>query len=332
MGDAYAGPRSVVTRELTAYETEQIKQIAAWKSTPTNPAAELWNLIVLQAAKIVTVLVPDVLVRSAIESSYNAAEKLAIPQSIARRATVVDVRDLRQKPLEECDRLAQQVGTAARTLATVEGAVTGAGGALTTLIDVPLLFVSALRTIVQVSHCYGYSGDEPRDRYFNLGVLTIAMAGSLATRLERLDQLQDLEKLLVEETQVDLIRSELLSFLFQLEIFEDVPGIGIVSGALLNLSFMHRVDVTARRVFQERWLKDNGKIVEIAPAVESPRNLAAGLTGLVGAPPIRRVTISPLARRFLCSPSLGSFIRRAPGWFNSPPYRRRPPARSFPLV
>ena len=32
------------------------------------------------------------------------------------------------------------------------------------------------------------------------------------------------------------ITSELLSFLFQLEIFEDEPGIGIVSGGLLNLS------------------------------------------------------------------------------------------------
>jgi hypothetical protein len=70
--------------------------------------------------------------------------------------------------------------------------------------------------------------------------------------------------------------------LFQLEIFEDVPGIGIASGALLNLSFMHRVDVTARRVFQERWLQENGKIEEIAPMIESARHLVPGWSGLVG--------------------------------------------------
>jgi EcsC protein family len=135
---------------------------------------------------------------------------------------------------------------------------------------------------VRIGYCYGYPADTPKDRYFNLGILTIATAGSLAIRLERLDQLKDLEEILIEETQVDVIRSELLSFLFQLEVFEDIPGIGVISGALMNLSFMHRVDVTARKVFQERWLKDNGKVAEIAPAEELARNLAVGWSGLAG--------------------------------------------------
>jgi EcsC protein family len=270
------------TRELSAYEAEQIRQIVTWKSEAVNPIAEAWNLTILQAAKLVTVVIPDVVVRSAIELAYTLAQKLAPPAGIERKAGVRDINELRQKSLEVCDKLAQEVSAAARIVATVEGAITGVGGMATTAIDVPLLFASALRTIIQIGHCYGYASNEPKDRYFNLGILTIATAGTLATRLERLDQLQDLEKLLVEETQVDLIRSELLSFLFQLEIFEDVPGIGIVSGALLNLSFMHRVDVTARRVFQARWLKDNGKVEVIAPVVEFPRNLVPGWSGLVG--------------------------------------------------
>ncbi len=273
---------TALTEQLTAYETEQVDAIAHWKSRPINPVAELWNVSVLQAAKLVTLVLPDAMVRSAIESSYRAAQKLARPNGIAKQAGVNDVRGLRKKRLAECDRLAQQVASAARTMATIEGAVTGVGGPLTTFIDVPILFISALRTILQISHCYGYRGDDPRDRYFNLGVLTIATAGSVATRMERLEQLQDLEKLLVEETQVDVIRSELLSFFFQLEIFEDVPGIGIVSGGLLNLAFMHRVDSAARRVFQERWLRDNGKVQAIAPAATPARTLAGGWAGVFG--------------------------------------------------
>ena len=92
-----------------------------------------------------------------------------------------DVRELRKSPLEECDRLTHRVSFAARMLAAAEGAATGAGGAATTLIDVPLLFASALRTIIRIGQCYGYPGGEPRDRYFNLGVLTVATAGSVAT-------------------------------------------------------------------------------------------------------------------------------------------------------
>jgi hypothetical protein len=153
---------------------------------------------------------------------------------------VLDIKELKNKAVEECDRLAHRASIAARTLATAEGAVTGVGGIRTTTIDVPLLFISALRTIVRISHCYEYSGDDPRDRYFNLGILTIATAGTLASRLERLDQLQDLEKLLIEETQVDLIRSELLSFLFQLDIPSGLLRADVL--ALLGHRALHEED------------------------------------------------------------------------------------------
>src|SRR5205823_4310250 len=127
----------------------------------------------------------------------------------------------------------------------------------------------ALRTILKIGHCYGYPLDQPKDRPFVLGLLIAATSGSLETRRSRLSQLRELEELVLEETHEEVLAEEVLAFLFQLEAFEEVPGIGAVSGALLNLSFMHRVDVTARRVFQERWLSDNGKVREIAPA-EAP--------------------------------------------------------------
>ena len=67
--------------------------------------------------------------------------------------------------------------------------------------------------------------------------------------------------------------------MFQLEVFEGIPGIGAVSGALLNLAFIHRVEITARRVFQERWMRHNGKVDAIAPAEVPAHKLAAGWAG-----------------------------------------------------
>ena len=189
---------------------------------------------------------------------------------------------MQKKPLEECDRLAKQVGLTAQALATAEGAITGAGGVLTTLIDVPILFILGLRTVLKISHCYGFSAEQPKDRYFNLGVLTTATSSSLATRRERLDRLQDLENLLIEEIQVEIVTQELLSILFQLEVFEEVPYVGAASGAILNLAYIHRIDLTARRIFQERWLRANGKTEEIMPADAPAHHLAAGWGGLAG--------------------------------------------------
>jgi hypothetical protein len=44
---------------------------------------------------------------------------------------------------------------------------------------------------------------------------------------------------------------------------------------------MRRVDNTARRIFQERWLKDNGKVRSIAPAPAHSRSLETGWTGVL---------------------------------------------------
>jgi EcsC protein family len=267
---------------LNKYEAEQVREIAAWKSLPPNLLSELWNTLALQPAKVVAMVIPDAIVRGAIELAYDASEVLAGRESIKRQAGVRDIVELRKKPLEECDRLAKQAGMTAQALAVAEGAATGAGGVLTTLLDVPILFVLGLRTILRISYCYGFPVETPKDRYFNLGVLTAATSGSLPTRRQRLGQLRDLENLLVEEIQVETVTQELLSILFQLELFEEVPGLGAASGALINLAFMRRLDVTARRIFQERWLVANGKTREITPAEAPAHHLAPGLAGLLG--------------------------------------------------
>ena len=232
--------------------------------------------------RVVEKLIPDRSVQAAIEKSYDIAARLGRSEDIQRRAGVKDLHELRDKPMEECDRLAKEVGLAAQTLAVAEGAATGAGGVLTTLIDVPLLFVLAMRTIIKIGHCYGYPLEHHKGRHFVLGVLLTALSDSLETRHLRLNRLRDLEELLVVETQEEILTEELLSFLFQLEIFEEVPGVGAISGAVLNLAFMRRVDETAQRIFQERWLRGNGKIGTIAPAVAANRHLARGWSGTLG--------------------------------------------------
>jgi hypothetical protein len=268
--------------KLTAYETEQVRQIAAWKSKPPNPLSELVKKITLAGADYVEKVIPDDLVRVAIEKAYKASELLDAREAIQRLAGIKDLRELWHKPLEECDRLACRVHVESQTLATVEGAATGAGGVFTTLIDLPLLFVLSLRTILKIGHCYGYPLEHGKDQRFVLGVLIAATSGSLEIKRKRLDQLRELEHLLIEETQEEILAEEALSLLFQLEIFEDIPGVGAISGAWLNLSFMRRVDHTAQRVFQERWLRHNGKVHTIMPAPIHERHLVGGWSGALG--------------------------------------------------
>jgi hypothetical protein len=267
---------------LTSYEAGIVREIAAWKSRPPNPFSELFDMIAMPLADLIEKVIPDNLVREAIAKSYNLSEVIAGQEDIKRQAGVRELGELLKKSLEECDSLALRVSAGARAWATVEGAATGAGGALTTVIDIPLMFVLALRTILKIGHCYGYALDRAEDQHFVLGILIAASSSSLQIKRQRLEDLKRIEELLLEETQEEILAEEALSLLFQLEVFEEVPGVGMISGAVLNLFFIRRVDRTARHVFQERWLADNGKVDVIAPAPVHERHVAGGLSAVFG--------------------------------------------------
>ncbi len=269
--------------KLTDYEESQARAIALWKSAPPHPLSELWKMVLIPAAHLLGRVLPAPLVRFSIERAYDAAEFAAGQKDIELQAGVAELSELHKRPMEECDRLATRVGIAAELLATAEGVATGSGGVWTTLLDVPLVFVLALRTIIKVGHCYGYRLDQWKDRPFVLGVFIVATSNTLEDRRARLKQLREMEQFMLVQAQVNMVSEEVLSFIFQLEIFEDIPGIGAVTGGLLNLTFMQRIEHTARRVFQERWLLDNGKIeTELRPADVPARQLARGWRGAMG--------------------------------------------------
>jgi hypothetical protein len=117
---------TVAQRQLSAYDAEQVRQIAMWKSDPPNPLAELWKMIVVPVAKVVEKVVPDSMVGFAIERAYDVSALLAGQKDILTKAGVKELSELHAKPLEECDGLSKRVGLIAESLAALEGVATGA--------------------------------------------------------------------------------------------------------------------------------------------------------------------------------------------------------------
>ena len=251
---------------LTEYERRQIEKIAAWKAEFPNPFGELFRRAAQPLAKAVEFVVPDRVALGALNAAYKASDLTATQGDIKRQAGVRDIAELRHKPLEVCDRLSRRVGTMAQGVAAVEGAATGAGGVWTTVLDIPLLFTVCLRTIIKAGHCYGYALDRPTDKAWVMGAFAVALSSTKERRTDLLARLREIEDLLLEEIQEQIVVEETASLLTQLEVFEDIPVFGAATGTLLNWFEAHKVDVTARHLFQERWLRDNGKIDRIEPA------------------------------------------------------------------
>src|ERR1700729_3324142 len=105
-------------KRLTDHEAGQVRQIAAWKSEPPNPLSELWKIITQPGAKVLGMVIPNGLARAAIEKADDVADFMAGQEDIKRRFGVRDLDELRDRPMEECDRMAREVGLAAQALAT----------------------------------------------------------------------------------------------------------------------------------------------------------------------------------------------------------------------
>jgi hypothetical protein len=255
---------------LTEYESRQVQKIAEWKSAFPNPFGELFHRAALPVAKFAETVIPDRIALSAIEAAYRAADLTATTEDLKRQAGVDEIAELRHKPLEVCDRLARRVGTLAQGVATLEGAATGAGGVFTTVLDIPLLFTLCLRTITKIGRCYGYPLDRPTDKAWVLGAFCVALSSTKSQRHERASRLREIEDLVLEETQEEIVLEEAASLLTQLEVFESIPVFAAVTGGLLNLVTAHKTDLAARHLFQERWLRDNGKLDVIEPLPETP--------------------------------------------------------------
>jgi hypothetical protein len=252
---------------LSDYEAHVVEEIAAWKGEKMGIYGRVTNKVTRPFAWALRHVIPEIAARKAIEAAYATSDWLAGPAEVLQKGAVQKLEELQHKSLELSDRLADQIGLGSQAVAAVDGAVTGAGGFLFAAADVGALAVVALRAIHRLGHCYGYPLDQPQDRAYILGILMVAGIKSPTERLELLGKLQQVEHWVLAETVEALALESLSKQFIKLASLEAVPGVGAVFGSVANVVFVRQVLRTARHIFQERWLRGNGKIDAIPPAI-----------------------------------------------------------------
>jgi hypothetical protein len=246
--------------EVTQYEAGIIREIASWKAEKHDPYHRLTAGLTRPLARGLQHVIPQSTARAAIETAYNTSKWLASSADILEKGGVGSVDELRHKSLELSDQLADVVGHESQTMAAVDGAVTGAGGVLLSVADVGMLAVLALRAVHRTGQCYGYSLDRPEDRAYALGILMLAGLKSHAERLEVMGKLRNVEQWALGEAVEAVAIERIAQKLIEVASLESIPGLGLVLGSASNLYFIRQVLRAARHVFQERWLRENGKL------------------------------------------------------------------------
>ncbi len=303
---------------LTDYERLQLEAIASWKGEELGWASRTMDWVRRPLGRLGEHLIPESTLRKALDSLEAALDTDRQVPEFLKEAGVTRVEDLQRAPLQECDRLALRGGVRAERMALGLGAAAGVGGLPTELAGIPLFLTAALRSIHRTALCYGYCIAAQAGRHYLLGVLELACVNeparrqSIRRRLARMDQGQvgNAEPPIGLDAVEEGVASDLA--------LEAVPIVGDPVAIILDYTMMKRVDRTARMVFQERWLKDNGRIEgEIAavpahPRDEAVRNLReiAGQTMYLASFGIGFGVVLPIAAVGLAAGVLPSAARR----------------------
>lgn len=268
---------------LTKYERDQIREIKRWKSEEPSVVSKAFGIILSPVTWLVSKIIPEAAIRGALDFSSSVAEWLTDTKDIVRDAGVSSVSELRNHDLEKSDNLANEVHNWAIGIASAEGGVAGTVGLPGMAVDVPAVIVLALRTIHKIGVCYGYEVNTKHDKDFVLAILAASGANEMGEKLAALATLRTVEVAIAKQTWKQLgmkaaknqmgkeagiigiksLAKQLGINLTKRKALQAIPAIGALVGASVNGWYIKEVGWAARRAFQERWLIDNEKIIEI---------------------------------------------------------------------
>ncbi len=256
--------------QLSPYEASQVEEIARWKSTEPSLLTHAVEMVAQPIAWGVKRVVPAEVVRQAIHllNRLADAKMRRTPEAAAIARSEVLARQ--RESLEVCDRVAAQVIRGAERLSAGRGLVIRQLGHAF-IGRLPLQLVTAMATITKVGHCYGYPLDRPLDRAVVLDLLELALVESSSKRREVLARMHaaldapESANLDVNEIAVTAGRDVLADELAD-ELLSRIPLIGRMIGFIGDRTFVRIAGEGAERFFQERRLRDEGKVTEIVPS------------------------------------------------------------------
>lgn len=275
-------------KKLTKYEKGQVDAIEKWKKEEPGVINQLFGIAVEPLAWLVAKVVPEASLQGALDFGNAMAYWLTDTNDIIRDGGVSSLEELRKKNLELSDRLADEVHNWAIGAAVVEGAGTGVFGLPGAAADVPAIITLALRTIHKIGVCYGFECSSELDKKMVLGILSASAANTISEKVAALAALKSVEVTLAKvawkkmaekaaERQlgkeaalltIKNLAKQLGVNITKRKALAAIPFIGAAIGGSVNGWYIKEVGWAARRAFQERWLIENKKIIEVEFEVE----------------------------------------------------------------
>ncbi|MFD2701041.1 EcsC family protein [Paenibacillus shunpengii] len=169
--------------------------------------------------------------------------------------------------LATADEEAKELFTLYQKIAVAEGAGTGAGGIMFSMVDFPALIGIKMKYLFETAHVYGYDTKQFSERIFILKVFQMTYSGA-ENRADLLDSIKHwhIEK---EQWLSDADYSKNMDWeSFQKEyrdaidfrkMLQMVPGIGAIAGAWANYTILEELREFAMNAYRLRRLHDDAE-------------------------------------------------------------------------
>lgn len=264
--------KPIITDEL--YIENQIREIIEWENQEPSVIEKGFNKL-MGWSSFTAKVIPEAIVQEAINRACDLGKMLANKKDILQEANIRDIEELRHKGLRLSDTLADSVHNWAIGIAGSEGLATGFGGTATMIADIGMVITLAFRSIHKIAMCYGYEVNTVAEKKFVLDILSVSSANTLRERKEALIALRSsiMQRKMMEEllmsSLIKKLAKQLGINLTKRKAMQLIPVVGAGIGAAVNASYMRDVIWSARRIYQKRWLADNGYILDSAITVNN---------------------------------------------------------------
>lgn len=273
---------------LTDYERQQIRKISAWLREETPPLQQAVQSVNATVERQVSqMLSPEhlAILRKASDRLLANSDRAwqHLKQRLGNARMPVDHwQDLKDQPLEVCDRLQASVAGAALTKAAIEALITAPLDFLGELVDVGFALLLGLKTIQEVGLCYGFGSETTAEQHMIWGTFGVNFASTAKERQHLLLSLlhpseesergaiagflEDSAFEVFTDNTVEVVLSRALVTLSEELSGELIPVIGVALGVLESEKLAHEVATTARYIYQLRWLlrAHGGRGVDLA--------------------------------------------------------------------
>lgn len=240
---------------MTNYEQIMRRELYTWQRKMMRKPGIL-NRLSKKAQDKINSIIPEKVHNAITIAIKQMVRGVLFSAKLTTREKAIELK------LEATDAIVEEIIKKYRTTATVEGALTGAGGFWLGLADFPLLIAIKIKMLFEIAATYGFSLNDYKERVYILHIFQLAFSSAQHRRkvfIEMKDWNEQSKSLPNDINQFDWrpFQQEYRDYIDLAKLAQLIPVIGAPVGAVVNYRLIRKLGFTAKMAYHMRLVEAN---------------------------------------------------------------------------